>query len=149
NTQHVTKELARYRQHGPAKNTLLLVQALRAQLQAQGIEHRTLLDIGGGVGAIPHLLLHDGVRQASDVEASATYLAAAREEAERRGLAEHISFQHGDYVTLAPTIPAADIVTRDRVICCYGDMPRRGGRVLDGDPERLALAAGILDGLDG
>ncbi|HEX9412623.1 MAG TPA: methyltransferase [Ktedonobacterales bacterium] len=123
NVQRITKELARYRQRGPAKNTRLLVEALLAELQAQGIEGRTLLDIGGGIGAIPHLLLEDGMRQAMVVEASAAYLAAAREEAERRGLAKQISFQHGDLVTLAPSIPAADIVTLDRVICCYDDMP--------------------------
>ncbi len=119
NTQRVTKELARYHRRGAAKNTRLLVEALRVQ----GIEGRTLLDIGGGVGAIAHLLVQDGVRQAVDVDASAAYLAAAREEAERQGLAEQISFQHGDFVALAPTIPAADIVTLDRVICCYDDMP--------------------------
>jgi len=123
NTQRVTKELARYRQRGPAKNTLLLVEALRAQLRALEIEGRTLLDIGGVVGAIPHLLLADGVRQAMDVDASAAYLAAAREEAERRGLAEQISFQHGDFVALAPSVPAADVVTLDRVVCCYDEMP--------------------------
>jgi len=119
NTKRVTKELTRYRRRGVAKNTRLLVEALRVQ----GIEGRTLLDIGGGVGAISHLLVQDGVRQAMDVDASAAYLAAAREEAERLGLAEQISFQPGDFVALAPTIPAADIVTLDRVICCYDDMP--------------------------
>src|SRR5262249_7498626 len=34
-----------------------------------------------------------------------------------------ITFQHGDFVTLAPAISPADIVTLDRVICCYDDMP--------------------------
>ncbi len=78
NVQRITKELARYRQRGPAKNTRLLVEALLAELQAQGIEGRTLLDIGGGIGAIPHLLLEDGMRQAMVVEASAAYLAGGR-----------------------------------------------------------------------
>src|SRR5260370_4328492 len=107
NVQRITKELARYRQRGPAKNTRLLVEALLAELQAQGIEGRTLLDIGGGIGAIPHLLLEDGMRQAMVVEASAAYLAAAREEAERRGLAKQLSFQHRALGTLAPSIPPA------------------------------------------
>jgi hypothetical protein len=124
NVQGVTNELARYRQRGPAKTTRLLVAALQAPVRAQGIEGRmTLLDIGGGVGAIPHLVLHDGVGQAMDVEVSAAYLAATREEAERRGLAERIAFQHGDFGTRAPSIPAANVVTLDRVICCYDDMP--------------------------
>jgi hypothetical protein len=51
------------------------------------------------------------------------YIAAAREEAERRGLVERMRFVHGNFVELAPTIPAADLVTLDRVICCFDDMP--------------------------
>lgn len=118
-TQRVMNELARYRKRGAAKSTRLLVEALRIQ----GVEGLTLLDIGGGIGAIIHGLLHSGARQATDVDASAAYLTAARDEAERQGLAEHISFHHGDFVALAPTLSAADIVTLDRVICCYDDMP--------------------------
>jgi Methyltransferase domain len=82
-----------------------------------------LLDIGGGVGAIAHALLQVGARQATDIDASTAYLAAARDEAARRGLVERMSFQHGDFVVIAPTLPATDIVTLDRVICCYDNMP--------------------------
>jgi SAM-dependent methyltransferase len=121
NSQRVSRELARYRRSGPLKNTRLLVEAL--QLQGAGVAGLTLLDIGGGVGAIVHGLLHAGVRQAADVDASAAYLAAAREEAERRRLADRVTFQHGDFVALASAISPADIVTLDRVICCYEDMP--------------------------
>lgn len=141
NPERAAKELARYRRNGPLKNTHLLVQALQTQAQArrqlqsqepgqergqsqgQGVAGLTLLDIGGGVGAIAHALLEAGVRQAADVDASAAYLAVARQEAERRGLGERIDFKQGDFVTLAPTIAPADIVTLDRVICCYADMP--------------------------
>jgi magnesium-protoporphyrin O-methyltransferase len=117
--QRVTNELERYRKRGPAKSTRLLVDALREQ----GIEGLTLLDIGGGVGAIIHALLQAGAREATDVDASSAYLTVAQEEAQRRGLAERISFQHGDFVALAATLPRADMVTLDRVICCYDDMP--------------------------
>jgi magnesium-protoporphyrin O-methyltransferase len=118
-TKRVEGELERYRKHGLAKTSRLLVEALRAQ----GIDGLTLLDIGGGVGAVVHALLRAGAREATDVDASAAYLAVARDEAQRQGLAGRISFQHGDFVALAPTLPAADIVTLDRVICCYDDMP--------------------------
>ena len=33
-----------------------------------------------------------------------------------------MTFLQGDFVALAPQIPAADVVTLDRVICCYPDM---------------------------
>jgi hypothetical protein len=32
-------------------------------------------------------------------------------------------FQHGNMVAIAPMLSASDIVTLDRVICCYDDMP--------------------------
>jgi magnesium-protoporphyrin O-methyltransferase len=43
-------------------------------------------------------------------------------EAERRGYGERISYLRGDFVELAADIPAADVVTLDRVVCCYHDM---------------------------
>ncbi len=82
----------------------------------------TLLDIGGGVGGIQHALLNSGVVQASNVEASSAYVQAAQEEAIRREIDGRITFLQGDFVDLAEDIPAADIVTLDRVVCCYDDM---------------------------
>ncbi len=103
-TQRVTNEQARFCKRGMATST-------------------RLLDVGAGVGAVIFALLQAGVSVATDVDASAAYLTTARDEAERQGLAERIVFHHGDFVALAPTLPAADTVTLDRVICCYDDMP--------------------------
>jgi len=33
-----------------------------------------------------------------------------------------MSHHHGNFMDLAPDLPQADIVTLDRVICCYHDM---------------------------
>jgi SAM-dependent methyltransferase len=117
--QRVRRELTEYHKHGAASATRLLIEALRAE----GIEGMTLLDIGGGIGAIQHALVLAGVSHALDVDASAAYLATARQEAERQGLADRIRFAHGNFVELASTIPPADLVTLDRVICCFNDMP--------------------------
>jgi len=116
----VDKELKRYRSKGPIKTTRLLIEAI----EAEDVAGKTLLDIGGGVGAIQHALLRDGLQHATDVDASAAYLVATRSEAQRRGLADCITYQHGNFVDLAEDIPPADIVTLDRVICCYNDMER-------------------------
>ncbi len=118
NQWFVARELARYRRGGPAKTTRILVEAI----EAAGVEGMTLLDIGGGVGAIQHALLQAGVSGATDVDAATAYTEAAREEAERLGLADRVRFLHGNFVDLAPEVPPADIVTLDRVICCYDDM---------------------------
>ena len=119
NQRQAARDLKAYERKGPAKSTRLLLDALRGA----GVEGATLLDIGGGIGAIQLNLLDAGVSSATDVDASSAYLAAAREEATRRGLSDRVSYQHGNFVELAPTIAPADIVTLDRVICCYHDLP--------------------------
>ena len=110
--------LKSYRKGGPARTTQMLIEALKAE----GVEGMTLLDIGGGVGAIQHELLRDGVARATGVDASSAYIKAARAEARRQGHAERVSYHHGDFVEVAPVIERADIVTLDRVICCYHDV---------------------------
>jgi hypothetical protein len=114
----VSKELGAYRVKGPAKTTRWMIEALKAQ----GVQDYHLLDIGGGVGAVQHALIEAGVKEATDVDASKAYIKAARGEAERRGIADRLHFQHGNFVDIAPQIPPADIVTLDRVVCCYPDM---------------------------
>lgn len=82
----------------------------------------TLLDIGGGVGGIQHALLDQGAVSATHVDASSAYLQAAQEDAYLREIDDLITFVQGDFVNLAENIPTADIVTLDRVVCCYDDM---------------------------
>ncbi len=118
NDKLVSKELASYRAKGPGKTTCLLTEALKAE----GVEGFNLLDIGGGVGAVQHELMEAGANQVTDVDASQAYLHAAQEEAVRRGIADQVHFRHGNFVDLANQIPPADIVTLDRVVCCYPDM---------------------------
>jgi SAM-dependent methyltransferase len=117
-SQRVERELSDFHQHGAVPTTRRLIAAL----QAEDIAGMTLLDIGSGLGAIPQALLQAGVSEALDVDASAAYLAAASAEAERLGLAERMRFMHGNFVALAAAIPVTDIVTLDRVICCFDDM---------------------------
>ncbi|MCC7165650.1 MAG: methyltransferase domain-containing protein [Anaerolineae bacterium] len=118
NQKKAVKDLREYRRKGPVATTRLLLEGLKAE----GVEGLTLLDIGGGVGAIPNELLRAGVSEASDVDASAAFIAAAKEEAALQSHSDRIHFYYGDFINLAPEIPPADIVTLDRVICCYHDM---------------------------
>jgi magnesium-protoporphyrin O-methyltransferase len=111
-------QLRRYRKRGAAGTTRQLIEVL----VRMGVEGGTVLDIGGGVGAIQHGLLAAGASRARSVDASSAYDEIARAEAERRGLAKCIDWSIGDFVDLAEAVPPADIVTLDRVICCYHDM---------------------------
>jgi magnesium-protoporphyrin O-methyltransferase len=106
-----------YRRRGPANQTKLILNAIRSLR----IRDADLLDIGGGVGAIHHELLNDVARQATHVDASSAYLKEARAEATRRGHGERVNFIHADFTDVASDLPKADIVTLDRVVCCYPD----------------------------
>lgn len=118
NEKAVAQELDQYRARGPKKTTRMMVEALKAE-NPRGY---SLLDIGGGVGAIQHELLAAGVAHSAHVEASQAYLQAAQREARRRGLDGRIDFLYGDFVALAGLVAPADIVTLDRVLCCYHDL---------------------------
>lgn len=118
NEKYVRKELARYRKNGVAKTTRQLVDAV----SADGVEQLTLLDIGGGLGGVQHELIDKGVLRTTHVDASRAYLQAAQEEAGDRNLLDKITFVAGDFVEVGEKIPQADIVTLDRVVCCYDDM---------------------------
>jgi magnesium-protoporphyrin O-methyltransferase len=118
------RKLREYRRRGPARTTRILLSAIAAE----NIQGLTLLDIGGGVGAIQHALLQAGAAHAVGIDASSAYLSAAKDEATRQGHIDRVSYQHGNFVDLADSIAPADIVTLDRVICCYHDMPALVGR---------------------
>ncbi len=107
----------RYRRKGPDRTTRLLLDLIAPHR----VPGATVLDVGGGIGVIDLELLRAGAGHAVLVEASDAYLEAARQEARQRNLLDRIEFVEGDFVRRAGAIEAADIVTLDRVICCYAD----------------------------
>jgi magnesium-protoporphyrin O-methyltransferase len=107
----------RYRRSGPDRTTRLLLELVRPYA-APG---STILDVGGGIGVIDHELLRTGAGHAVLAEASPAYLEVARQEARRANLLDRLEFVDGDFVTRASAIDVADIVTLDRVVCCYPD----------------------------
>jgi len=123
-----------YARNGPPKQTRLILEALRSL----GLKNADLLDIGGGIGAIHHELLEDVAHEATHVDASSAYLKEARAEAARRGHSERVNFIHADFTDIAGDLPKADIVTLDRVVCCYPDF--RGLVKAAADHSRKALA---------
>ncbi|MCI0344683.1 MAG: hypothetical protein L0221_04455, partial [Chloroflexi bacterium] len=98
-----------YRRNGPGRTT----RALAGALAPDGTAGLTVIDIGGGVGGLQHLLLDGGATSALDVDASGPYIEVAREEAERRGYGDRATFRHGDFVALEGELDAADVVGLD------------------------------------
>jgi 2-polyprenyl-3-methyl-5-hydroxy-6-metoxy-1,4-benzoquinol methylase len=114
------RELRRYRRRGPPRFTRRLLDLI----PDRDVRERSLLDVGGGIGAIQHEMFARGLARAVHVDASAAYLERSADEAKRRGHRDRVEYRYGDFVDLAPDLEAADIVTLDRVVCCYPDMPR-------------------------
>jgi magnesium-protoporphyrin O-methyltransferase len=110
-------DIKEYRKRGPANQTRLIIEAIRLL----GLKDIALLDIGGGIGAIHHELLGNVASQATHVDASSAYLKIAAEEAGRRGHGGGVKFIHADFTDVAPDLPQVDVVTLDRVVCCYPD----------------------------
>ncbi len=127
-------DMKNYRKRGPANQTMLILEAVRSL----GLKDAVLLDIGGGIGTIHHELLGDTAHQAIHVDASSAYLHAAKEEAARRGHTQRVQFIHADFTDVAGELAQADIVTLDRVVCCYPDF--RGLLKAAAECSRGALA---------
>lgn len=133
--KHAEQKLRELRRKGPPASTIALADALAKH----GIVGRTVLDIGGGVGAVHQMLLERGAASAVDVDASNPYLNAARDEAARRGLSERIRFEHGNFVAIAGSIAPADLVALDRVVCCYPEVDALVRAAAERTRRRLAI----------
>ena len=112
------RALKRYLKKGPSKTTGMLLKAIHKA----GVKGLDFLDIGGGVGAIQYDLIKAGASNGTSIEASSAYIDLVKEEIHKKNLAEIIDFKHGDFTTIASDVGSADIVTLDKVICCYDDM---------------------------
>jgi len=114
NDEKARQELAAYQRSGPGQTTRRLLAGLRGA-GASG----TLLDVGAGIGALSLELLKAGMTTATCVDVAPAALAVGEAEARRQGLDRRMEWHEGDFVELAPGLPAADVVTLDRVVCCY------------------------------
>jgi len=124
------KELKKFRKKGPGKATKKLLE----QILAHNVESRSLLDIGGGIGAIQWAFLENNGKSTTDVDASLGYLTVAQSYAEEYNYKENTHFLHGDFVDQHQLVAKADFVTLDKVICCY--------------PEYRSLLKNALDKCD-
>jgi hypothetical protein len=90
-------------------------------LRGRGLEGVTVLEIGGGVGAVSLELLKAGADRALEVELSPSYERAAEELVREAGLEGRVERRLGDVVAEGGAVPPADAVVMHRVVCCYPD----------------------------
>ncbi len=118
NESAVRKDLKSYRKKGLDRRARRLVDFL----SQQDISEATLLEIGGGIGALHLELMKAGAAKAVGVDASSAYVKAATSLAQSMGYGDAVEYHVGDFAEREQDIPGADIVLLDRVICCYPDM---------------------------
>ena len=127
NRKFAARDLDRYRKHGLSTTERDLVEL------AGDVHGATVLEVGGGIGALQLELLGSGASRATNVELSAAYEDAAAELFGERDVERAI----GDFVEL--DVPTADVVVLHRVVCCYPDADGMVGKAAVRAQRRLAL----------
>ncbi|MEA1903393.1 MAG: SAM-dependent methyltransferase [Actinomycetota bacterium] len=133
NQKEARRNLAHYDKKGLDKTARRMVD----YLASRGVEGRSVLEVGGGIGALHVELLKAGAADAVNVELSGGYEDVAAELLEREGLGERVERHLGDFTELAAGLEADDVVM-NRVICCYPNMERLMGAALSSSRRFVA-----------
>jgi magnesium-protoporphyrin O-methyltransferase len=130
------RDARRFRRKGLDETAQTIVDGL----VERGVANASVLDVGGGVGAIDIALLEKGAAQATVVELSEEYDDEAGALAAEHHLGGQLTRRHGDFVEVGSGVDAADIVVMHRVVCCYPDPEALVGAAGDRARRLLALS---------
>jgi predicted TPR repeat methyltransferase len=126
--------LRRYRKRGLDR----LSSRIARMVRDQGVPG-TVLEAGGGIGALGIELVEAGADRATNVELSPEYEAAAAELARERRVEDRVERRIGDFVTEHDVEPA-DAVVMNRVVCCYPNYEALVGTAADRARHRLVFS---------
>lgn len=110
----------RYRKRGLDRTATHIVEFL----EAEGLAGATVLEIGGGVGAIQLELLRRGAARTTNLELVDSYEADAAELATEAGVADRMVRRQLDLARTPGAVEPHDVVVLHRVVCCYPDARR-------------------------
>jgi magnesium-protoporphyrin O-methyltransferase len=116
NRRFAERDARRFRARGLTGSSRTLVEL------AGDVHGLSVLDVGGGVGAIGLELLAEGASRATTVELSGAYDDVAAELARERDVADQVERHVADFVEAGNTIAPHDVVVMHRVVCCYPDV---------------------------
>jgi magnesium-protoporphyrin O-methyltransferase len=129
-------EARRYRRKGLDGTSKRILDFVKER----GVEGKTVLEVGGGIGAIEIELLKAGMVRAVNVELTPTYETAAGELIAESGLSDRVERRIMDFAEAGTEIEPADVVVMNRVICCYPDMPKLAGAAADHTRGMLVMS---------
>lgn len=116
-TREARRNARSYRKKGLGGTARRMVDFLAGE-----IGESSVLEVGGGVGAIQVELLRAGASRAVNVELSPEYEAEAITLMEEAGFSGRAERRIGDFVLECDGLEPAGVVLMDRVVCCYPDM---------------------------
>jgi cyclopropane fatty-acyl-phospholipid synthase-like methyltransferase len=111
------RDASRYRRRGLDATARRLV----GFLARRRIDGGTVLDVGGGVGAIGLELLKAGADRAVTIELSHGYDEDAARLAREAGVEDRVERRSLDFADPDADLPSAEVVVMHRVVCCYPD----------------------------
>jgi 2-polyprenyl-3-methyl-5-hydroxy-6-metoxy-1,4-benzoquinol methylase len=129
--KYASRDARRYRKRGLGATSRALVEL------AGDVENATVLDVGGGIGAIELELLAAGAARATNVELSGGYEEAASALLSERGLSDRVDRRVADFVSEGDAVEAHDLVVLHRVVCCYPDVDALMGAAAEHARRRL------------
>lgn len=135
NSRRARKDAKSYRKKGLDGQSAQIVSFL----STQPLDGTTILEVGGGIGAIQLELLKAGADRAVSIELSTEYEPAARELLAEASLEERVDRRVGDFVGMNGDLPIADAVVLNKVICCYPDMPALLGAACEHARARVVI----------
>ena len=127
------REARRYRRRGLSGTARTLVEL------AGDVRGATVLDVGGGIGAIELELLAAGATRATNVELSGGYEEEAAALLAERGLSGRVDRRVADFVAESAAVEPHDVVVLHRVVCCYPDVDSLVGAASTQARRRLVL----------
>lgn len=136
NERNARADARRYRRRGLDEVSGTIVRLVRER----GVADRTLLEVGGGVGAIEIELLRAGLSRAVSVELTPTYEEEAGLLLREHGLEDRVERRLLDFAKEGGDVEPADFVVLNRVVCCYPDMPLLAGAAADHARKALVLS---------
>jgi 2-polyprenyl-3-methyl-5-hydroxy-6-metoxy-1,4-benzoquinol methylase len=96
-----------------------LARLLEKELQAAGLQGRSVLELGCGRGELSADLIHAGATRVTGIDLSPDNIEAARRISSEDGLSDRLEFQVGNAATA--DLSPHDVIVHHRVICCYSD----------------------------
>ena len=135
NDRVARRDARRYDRKGLDRNARRLVQLV----ERRGVEGKTVLEVGGGIGAIQLELLQAGAARAVNVELSPAYDPYAAQLLDANGLDSRADRRVFDFADRGEELEPADVVVLHRVVCCYPDYEKLIGAAADHARDQLLL----------